>query len=216
MSKIRNSQYERQFEGFAAKALDVALEARRFEIQMYWTRTAYFWALSGAALAGFFLLSSEKDVDRLFSFAICCIGFVLAFGWALANKGSKYWHENWEHHVQLLEDQVIGPLHKTIIHRPPEPLKLRRDFISQILTGPSGFSVSKINSIFSWFFCSIWISLGLMIAPMAKPCESWRAEWRYIIVFAVSVVFCFLLLWIGRSWNKSQQHNAYIFRSYIV
>ncbi len=147
---IDQGEYVARFKGKEEAAFKVAMEARKFEIQMYWTRTAYFWTLTAAALAGFF--ASLEKTEKIYSFVLSCIGVILSLGWSLANKGSKYWHENWENHVQMLEDASIGPLHKTLLYRGAEPFRVRYDWVSQILTGPSGFSVSKINSIFSWFF----------------------------------------------------------------
>ena len=37
-------------------ALDQALDIRKFEIELYWKRTAYFWTLITAAFAGYFVI----------------------------------------------------------------------------------------------------------------------------------------------------------------
>ncbi|WBX93385.1 hypothetical protein [Pseudoxanthomonas mexicana] len=213
---ISSSKYKTAFRGKEGRAFEVALEARRFEIQMYWTRTAYFWTISAAALAGFFALEAQDKVNPIYPFSVSCIGAVLALGWGLANKGSKYWHENWEHHVQLLEDSIVGPLHKTLVYRPAEPLRMRRDFFSQVLTGPAEFSVSKINSIFSWFFFVVWLVLVVLTVPKAAPCAEYVFDYRYALMGAVSIVFAIALLWLGRSWLKDQEHWARAFRGRIV
>nr|WP_298127529.1 hypothetical protein [uncultured Pseudoxanthomonas sp.] len=215
-SKVTSYRYRKSFAGKEERAFEVALEARRFEIQMYWTRTAYFWTISAAALAGFFALESQEGVDRIYPFSVSCIGAVLAFGWGLANKGSKYWHENWEHHVQLLEDPIVGPLHKTLIHRPPERIKLKYDFFSQVLTGPAEFSVSKINAIFSWFFFCIWASLIIMTVPKASFGSDYSFDYRYALMGGVSFVFALVLPAFGRSWLKDQEHWARSFKGKIV
>lgn len=214
--RLSSDDYRSRFKRKSRKAFEVALEARRFEIQMYWTRTAYFWTISAAALAGFFALESKNDVDQIFPFSVSCIGAVLALGWGLANKGSKYWHENWEHHVQLLEDSIVGPLHKTLIYRPREPIRFRRDFYSQILTGPSEFSVSKINAIFSWFFFAIWCVLSFLVIPKSSIGSDYIFDYRYACVGIVSIFFMVTLLWLGRSWLKDQEHWARNFEGKIV
>jgi len=41
---------------------------------------------------------------------ISCIGFLFAFAWFLVSRGAKYWQDNWEAQVDLLEHEVLGPL----------------------------------------------------------------------------------------------------------
>jgi hypothetical protein len=109
----------------AACALEHALDIRKFEIGLYWQRATYFWTLITVAYAGFFaVLSADKigspgDQDA-YAYLISIVGFVFAFAWFLANRGSKFWQENWENHVDMLEDEVIGPLYKTILRRPDD------------------------------------------------------------------------------------------------
>lgn len=216
IARINSQKYSSDFAGKEADAFKVALEARRFEIQMYWTRTAYFWTLTGAALAGFFALEAQQKADHIFPFAVACVGAVLSLGWSLANKGSKYWHENWEHQVQLLEDSVVGPLHKTIVYRPEEPFKLRHDYFAQLLTGPANFSVSKINAVFSWFFMTVWMSMIYIITPKCSPFITYSVDYRYALIGAVAVIFFFGLFKFGRSWLKDQEHWARRFDGKII
>lgn len=211
---INEQQYLSKFEGKEVLAFTAAMEARKFEIQLYWTRTAYFWTLSGAALAGFF--ASLEKLEKIHSFVIACIGVILSLGWALANKGSKYWQENWENHVQMLEDHVIGPLHKVHLHRDVEPLELRYDLVSQLVTGPSGFSVSKINSIFSWFFFFMWFFLAFEILPKTSIGEPFEVNWRYACAVAVTAAFVYVLARFSRSWVDDQEHVARVFTEVII
>ena len=97
----------------AKRALDAALDIRKFEIELYWKRAAYFWTLIAVAFAGHFTILSARSLEKgeksTYAFMIAVIGFVFTFAWFLANKGSKFWQENWENHVDMLEDAVIGP-----------------------------------------------------------------------------------------------------------
>jgi hypothetical protein len=82
---------------------------------------------------------------------VCCLGFVFSVAWYFANRGSKFWQENWENHVDLLEDPVIGPLYKTVLHdEGMHPLRL---------FGAFRFSVSKINIILSLFVMLLFLGL---------------------------------------------------------
>jgi len=97
------------------KALEYALDIRKFEIELYWKRTTYFWTLIVVLFTGFILVKSGKSGHENLIFLISCIGLVLSTGWYLVNRGSKYWQENWERHVDILEEKVIGSLYKTTI-----------------------------------------------------------------------------------------------------
>lgn len=89
---------------------------------MYWKRATYFWALIAVAFAAFFAVSSAEHLlaqdKNLYLSAISSAGFVFTFAWFSVNKGSKYWQENWENHLDLLEDKITGPLYKTKLDRP--------------------------------------------------------------------------------------------------
>lgn len=137
--------------------LETAIDVRKFEIDLYWKRAAYFWTFIAAAFAGYGLtISTEHPTLELykFQFVITCLGFILSYGWYLANKGSKFWQENWETHLNILEEDVIGALHKTIVYR-----KTFFDFL--IPTKSYAVSVSKINQILSFFITLVWLSLIL-------------------------------------------------------
>src|SRR5690554_7502176 len=77
------------------------------------------------------------------SVILSCLGVVFSFAWFCVNRGSKYWQENWEKHVDVLEDEVTGPLYKVVLSRNPHASKA--DKFRNLLTGPSPLSVSKIN-----------------------------------------------------------------------
>ncbi|MGH8568044.1 MAG: hypothetical protein ACREXU_08475, partial [Gammaproteobacteria bacterium] len=63
------------------------------------------------------------------------------------NRGSKFWQENWENHVDLLEDQIMGPLYKTVVSRAVQNASAQSTSYEyrDLLTAPADFSVSKIN-----------------------------------------------------------------------
>lgn len=91
---------------------------------------------------------------QFYAYVIGIIGFVFTWAWFLANRGSKYWQENWENHAAMLEDETIGPLFKTTLHRPKSD-----DWVENIITGPANFSVSKISQWVSMFTLLIWVVL---------------------------------------------------------
>lgn len=102
-------------------AIDKAWETRDFEIKLYWQRALYFWGFIALAFyAPFAILNLEQDfisypiINKFFFVTIVCIlGSFLSFAWYLANRGSKYWQENWERWINILEKYKYGKLYST-------------------------------------------------------------------------------------------------------
>lgn len=139
-------------------ALERAHTIRQFEIELYWKRAAYFWTFIGVAFAGFFAVSVSEPAkvpDKIaYQFTIACIGFVFSLAWYLVNRGSKFWQENWERHIDLLEDGVTGPLQKTVLGSPKDR-----------------FSVSRTNLAISVYVQVMWLLLAghAALAAFGKP-----------------------------------------------
>lgn len=135
------------------EALKMALDIRKFEIDLYWKRATYFWTFIGAAFAGYFLLVSNTvhPEEKIPILIVSVLGFLFSFSWYLVNKGSKFWQNNWERHVDYLEDKVMGPLYKIVTN----PKK--NNFLNPITEYP--LSVSKINQLLSFIVTLIWTVL---------------------------------------------------------
>ncbi len=194
-----------------AKALDLALDIRKFEIGLYWQRTAYFWALIAAAFAGFFaVLSAEHMTDKAFNaFALACIGFLFSVAWFLVNRGSKFWQENWENHVDMLEDEIAGPLYKTILRRPKAEA-----FVEKWIDGPAPISVSKINQWVSLFTILIWVVLA---ASVVFPLNaSAPVSIKHLIILALTLVFAVLLATVTRSHLGDHKHSRIVKRTVVI
>jgi hypothetical protein len=130
-------------ESIRHNALKQAWKNRDFEIEMYWKRATYFWAFIAATFAGYLAVLSAGKLNTDFPQAelvLICLGLIFSFAWYLANLGSKKWQENWEHHIDMLEDEITGPIYKTVINQ-------------------DGFSVSRINIKVSFAVFLIWIVL---------------------------------------------------------
>jgi hypothetical protein len=132
------------------EALKQALDIRKFEIDLYWKRATYFWTFIAAALGGYLVAQQNPGAFEI-SYLLCCIGLVFSVAWYFVNRGSKAWQRNWEAHVDLLEDEVMGPLYKTGVDRYKYRLL--------DLTAAYPFSVSKINQILNVFVIAIWVFL---------------------------------------------------------
>jgi hypothetical protein len=148
----------------AFEAYKIAMDVRKFEIELYWKRAAYFWAFIGVSLAAYMAtLTAKIETPAAFDrsdalYATAMIGLVFSVAWFLVNRASKFWQRNWEFQADILEDKAIGPLYKTVF----ADAKMR--FLS--LTGAYPFSVSSINILLSAFV----VVLFLLLAVYALPC----------------------------------------------
>jgi hypothetical protein len=157
--------------------------------------------LIAAAFAAYFaILGAEHLEDKEFlAYLVSCIGLIFAWAWFLVNRGSKFWQENWENHVDMLEDEVIGPLYKTILHRP-----VSRKAFNRFILGPQAISVSKINLLGGLFTIVIWVILIFH----SLPPFSYRAtlSWRHLVVGIITSVFIVLMGTMGRTSLEAHEH----------
>ena len=164
-------------------ALEKAHEIRKFEIELYWKRTAYIWTLIAAMFAGYCIMASKPPIahsyTHIYLIFIASTGFVFSFSWFLINKGSKYWQENWEFHIDSLEDNITGPLYKTVLQR-DESMNYKENWKNDVLL-PQPFSVSKINQFIALYTMFIWGAL--MLIPTTSAWES-----LFIVAFILFII----------------------------
>ena len=204
--------------------LDRAHEIRKFEIELYWRRSAYFWTFIALAFTGYGALQvSDPDKVEGLDFLVTNLGFVASFAWFLTNKGSKYWQEVWETHVDRRERLETDPLHKTVVARINEGSWLKR-----LIVGTPGLSscredprclpvpsVSKINQIGSLYVVGIWFVLGVKSVPKPRWSAIVNREWHAIDWCAVvSIMFTILTISAFLTWGRSKS-DGYQFRRSI-
>lgn len=183
-------------------ALSHALDIRKFEIELYWKRATYFWTFIGASFAGYITLkSSEAKTDDNLSLLISCLGMLFSLGWLCVNKGSKFWQENWENHVDFLEDSNTGPLYKTVTSSISESNK--REKIKDFFTGSLPYSVSKVNQIISLYIFIIWLSI--FINDLFKTYYAGGFSLLSIALLFMTINFCFIILLLGKTSFKDKK-----------
>jgi hypothetical protein len=195
----------------AIRALEHALDIRKFEIELYWKRAGYFWALIAAAFAGFFAILSTSNLDNkeLYAYLIGIVGFVFTWAWFLVNRGSKFWQENWENHVDVLEDDIIGPLYKTVLSRPEKDERMVEYFI----TGPARISVSKVNQWASLFTLIIWGVLIVSVLPEFKI-ELTVSYW-HVVPLLFGIAAC-TAMWLGGKTHTGPVKNKMSIRETTI
>ena len=193
MSEIGSKHHE---------AFKLAVDTRKFEIELYWKRATYFWAFIAVTFAGYGLIQRLPEANRGFlEFFLCCFGFILSLGWFFANRGSKQWQENWEHHVDHLSDKVAGPLFKRVLRRrkPQTP----REWIGFIFTGPSKHSVSKINQMISLYIALMWLVL-VYNSQSSWAVKQWPVTEQAILILTVLAVVG--IVWGARTFTGNHGH----------
>ncbi|WP_335916129.1 hypothetical protein [Shewanella algae] len=203
-NRFDEAEYKRLFETdkshsiLLQSAFAQASDIRKFEIELYWKRATYFWALIAVAFAGFFAVASTDVFDgkSFFLTIIASAGFFFTFAWFSANKGSKYWQENWENHLDLLENSVTGPLYKSFLERPTEG-----DFFERHITGPKRYSVSKINQWVAVFTLFVW--LVLIAFPIVTLNDFLSLSFLFhLLVPVAAIVFCRIMILKGGMHEK--------------
>ena len=149
MEKITKEDYYKLFvqnrtKEEIEKAYQKAWESKNFEIENYWKRANYFWAFQVVSFGGYFSILNSEIYNKYPQVLYCVItiGIITSFAWAFINNGSKAWQRNWENQVEMLEDEITGPLYK-------------------VVTVDKTFSVSKINEIVSRYFVVVWVVLAI-------------------------------------------------------
>jgi len=140
-------------------ALNRSHEIRQFEIELYWKRATYFWLLQAAVFTALGLIWKDggKGIPHIIPVALASLGLLTsAAGW-LSAQGSKFWQENWERHIDMLEDEFEGKLHKTA------------------WVGRMGvrWSVSNINDRLILFFVAFWLLVFTVVCFSVGSPLSW-------------------------------------------
>lgn len=161
-------------EGKIREAYRQAFELRNFEIKLYWKRAIYFWAFITTIYAAYYKVWTSLDchLGYLSLVVLADLGFFFSVGWIFALTGSKHWQENWENHIELLEDYVTGPLYKTY--------------------RSGSFSVTNVNSAIAWViaFCA-----GAFFVVNVKEYLT-RQKFDVEIAFALFTL-CIFLCFVG-------------------
>ena len=174
----------------AGEALGYAHEIRQFEISLYWRRSLIFWGFTLAFFVGLTaIISLERENWEINAIAllISYLGLFTTWAWYFIETGSKSWQNNWEKHIDFLEDQFTGKLHKTTIGD-----------IKKF------YSISSIHKTFIFVMIIFWILIvGLMTSQSFDDLNfnCWLTNyglnfwWLWFLGVAVIYVAIIILVW---------------------
>ncbi|WP_164639405.1 hypothetical protein [Rhodopseudomonas sp. BR0G17] len=134
--------------------LDRAYAQRSFEIEHFWKRGTFFWGFQIVVFAAFGVIWKDlkSDAGYVMLLALTAVGLLSALANSFAGRGSKFWQENWEKHIEMLEDVVEGPLYKTVWLR----------------QGQVEYSVTGLSIALSNCFVGFWLFAGLFVAVVSR------------------------------------------------
>lgn len=178
------------------KAYQQAINNREFEINKFWSRAAYFWAFIVLIFGAYWQVRNESDL--FLELLVICLGLIFSVAWYFVIKGSKHWQENWEAHIDALEDLVTGPIYKTIRYK------------------GTFYSVSKINSILSIAIILTWVVLLIHFFTSHNfsliPCRCQdKTDWDVLSCLAITLIFlCSIMFGYARKTFKNKKHRFII------
>ena len=164
--RYRSNSGKPIFSAFVVKKLDVlpeskkyesayksAHENRKFEIELFWRRSIFYWGFIIAAATGF-----VATFDNKYSIIFSWFGFVCSIAWSAGNRGSKYWQQYWEDKVNKLQYYSVGNI---FFDRNPKNIEKDSQF------SPRRISVSKLTIALSDYVCFIWFLMASFVTLKA-------------------------------------------------
>lgn len=172
-------------------ALASAHDIRKFEIELYWKRATYFWLLQAAIFTalGFMWQGQNTPKSGLIPLGLTSIGLLTAVASWFASEGSKFWQENWERHIDVLEDNQGVRLHKTAW--------VGRDGIRWSVSGTNGW----LNIFFAVFWLGLFLSVLIDANEWKLVCFNCASgcvwDWKTVKILSLCglTILAFLALW---------------------
>ena len=205
--KIDIDEYRQIFLPHTEKALQLAHDIRKFEIDLYWKRATYFWTFIAATFAGYFAIQAGNDFASVY--VVTCLGFLFSLGWYYVNRGSGAWQKNWEKHVDLLEDGVTGPLYKTLLDN--------ESYRPWDLLSPYSFSPSRINNLLALTVTIVWLLLIVRTLwkvkhylPVAVPDFSFPFSITACAMTVLTIIAALFLTFYGKAGHLTEEDRPMV------
>ncbi len=157
--------------------LEKAIDSYNRELSLIWSRSQFFWLITGAVLTAFGVFQGQNR--PLVALALSCFGFIASLSWTLLNRGSKYWYESWE--IKIHSDKDLSDWFcKTAEYRKGSFwLHARR------------FSPSKLAIGVSDFVMLFW--LGIIIFQILDQFLNGNSNWNDLKNFSPVLLIVFTL-----------------------
>lgn len=182
--EINGSEFEIFDKDKLKAAYEKAWENRNYEIDKFWSRGLYFWGFIAATFIAYTAIITSNN-DRLkeittwgIDISILALGVILSLAWLLVIKGSKRWQENWEKHIDYLENFVSGPIYKTVFYQGKH------------------YSVSKMSENVAWSVLGVWCILLVQTLCERYTPSLTHVDWMPTIILVLMVfMIAKMLIW---------------------
>ena len=178
--------------GKLEEAFKIALDTRKFEIELYWKRTGYFVLFIGAVFVGYYNIinTAEEGISKYqkewLLLLLAALGFLLSLLWYMANRGSKFWQENWEAHIEELCTHLGVPIFSIIKSREHSIRNLMQEY---------PFSVSKVNQMVSLIITFAWLLMLCKEIGVSKLLENIPfSDWYKVLAGGIVIILSFLII----------------------
>lgn len=178
--------------GKLEEAFKIALDTRKFEIELYWKRTGYFVLFIGAVFVGYYNIinTAEEGISKYQNewllLLLAALGFLLSLLWYMANRGSKFWQENWEAHIEELCTHLGVPIFSIIKSREHSIRNLMQEY---------PFSVSKVNQMVSLIITFAWLLMLCKEIGVSKLLENIPfSDWYKVLAGGIVIILSFLII----------------------
>jgi len=211
-------------------AYETAHRIREFEIDLYWRRSAYIWAMQAALIGiavisrsfgdttfeldtsagwGSALVTSRTDPSEhglIATILVSMLAFVVASLWLTIITGAKFWQDNWERHVDILGQELGQNLYQVY----PMMLSPNARLCCQI----PPYSVTKLNKYLVYSFILFWLTylLWALVDLGSNYSETSKIGLTFVmlgIIFSLAVIFFFCLVQFkcSRAYNGMRMSN---------
>lgn len=188
--------------GKLEEAFKIALDTRKFEIELYWKRTGYFVLFIGAVFVGYYTIINTTDYTIIIInttkegiskyqkewllLLLSALGFLLSLLWYMANRGSKFWQENWEAQIEELSTHLGVPIFGIIKRREHSIRNLMQEY---------PFSVSKVNQMVSLIITFTWLLMLCKEIGVFKLLENIPfSDWYKVLAGGIVIMLSFLII----------------------
>ncbi len=168
------------------KIFDVAADVRKFEIDLFWRRSIFFWGFIAASFIAYSAIATRSDAPTELLIAVSSFGLVCSIAWTLANRASKFWQEAWEAKLETLEKDVLGI----------DLFKAKFTPTDWYFWGAHRYSVSRLAIALSDFTVLLWVYL-LARAALDMEVETIMDPSVLIPIFTLGYIVA-MFIW-GRS-----------------
>ncbi|MDI9333870.1 MAG: hypothetical protein QM533_05795 [Cytophagales bacterium] len=174
----------------ALEMLKIVSDVRKFEIDLFWRRSLFFWGFATVIITAFGYAYTNK-LNKEVQLLIACCGIVCSLIWSLVNRGSKFWQKQWEDKIIIAEKNYTGS--SCYFHTKLEGQKFC-DFLSK-LPWDAGYSVSKLTTTFSDLTMLFWILVAIYTLFFEFISKCFNGFTINIIIIFITIITVIYIFW---------------------